>query len=182
MSAEPQDVRAWKTGAEGERRVAGRLAKHLAGRDVVLLHDRRIPGARTNIDHVAVGPGGVTLIDAKQLAGEIRIRRSGGLLTPRIEQLIVGRRDRTKLIEGMERQLEVVRAALNALGYVGVSVAGALCLADGRGLPWFGRLAMRGVLIETPRRVAALAARNGALPPVDVTKLAVALADRFPAA
>src|SRR4051812_3440931 len=58
LSAEPQHVSSWKTGAEGERRVAQRLAKHLDKTDVVLLHDRRLPGRRANIDHLAVGPAG----------------------------------------------------------------------------------------------------------------------------
>src|SRR5205085_1810838 len=65
VTSEPQSTRAWASGAAGERRVAERLAV-LAGEDVLLLHDRRIPGTRANIDHLAVGPAGVYVIDAKR--------------------------------------------------------------------------------------------------------------------
>jgi hypothetical protein len=63
--SEPQHERAWARGAQGEERVAARLEKHLDGHGVELLHDRRIPGSRANIDHLTIGPGGVTVIDAK---------------------------------------------------------------------------------------------------------------------
>lgn len=124
----------------------------------------------------------MTVIDAKYLTGEIRIRRYGGVFSERIERLFIGGRDRTKLIEGVERQLDVVRTALDAMGYEGAGLAGALCLADGRGLPWFSRLEMRGVLIEAPRRVAALASREGLLDRDAIQVLAAALANRFPSA
>ena len=61
----PQHERAWAVGAHGEERVAMRLEKHLADSGAVLLHDRRVPNSRANIDHLAIGPGGATVIDAK---------------------------------------------------------------------------------------------------------------------
>jgi len=55
------------------------LDKHLAGTGVLLLHDRRIPGdGGANIDHLAVGPGGVTVIDSKTQRGKIQVDRVGG--------------------------------------------------------------------------------------------------------
>jgi hypothetical protein len=32
----------------------------------VVLHDLAIPGSRTNLDHLVIGPGGVFVIDSKQ--------------------------------------------------------------------------------------------------------------------
>src|SRR4051794_31534743 len=71
LTDEPQSTKAWKKGAEGERLVARRLEKHLADSGVLLLHDRRVPGSRANIDHLAIGPGGITVIDAKNLTGKV---------------------------------------------------------------------------------------------------------------
>jgi hypothetical protein len=50
-------------------------AKLLDSRGVELLHDRRICGSRANIDHLAIGPGGVTVIDAKNYRGKVRTER-----------------------------------------------------------------------------------------------------------
>jgi hypothetical protein len=39
-----------------------------------VLHDRRWPGStRANVDHVAVGPGGVAVIDSKHWSGTISV-------------------------------------------------------------------------------------------------------------
>jgi hypothetical protein len=181
MTDPPQHIEAWRIGAEGEERVARRLAMHLERKGVELLHDRRMPLSRANLDHLAVGPGGVTVVDARNLTGKVRVISQGGLLTRRERRLRIGGRDRTKLVEGVERQIEVVRHALGELDAPGVGVAGALCFADGRGLPW-RRLHVRGVLIDAPRRVAELASRTGDLHPEDVLRLRDGLARLFPAA
>jgi hypothetical protein len=52
---EPSSTKVWRHGAEGEVRASTRLAKHLTGSRVRLLHDRRITG-HGNIDHLAIGP------------------------------------------------------------------------------------------------------------------------------
>lgn len=60
------DERAWRIGADGEERVAARLQK-LAGRDPRwhFLHAVPVGDRGSDIDHVAVGPGGVFTINAK---------------------------------------------------------------------------------------------------------------------
>lgn len=64
---------AWAAGAEGERLVAASLAPlELDG--WILLHDVRWPGRdRANLDHVAVGPGGVVVVDSKNWSGEVTV-------------------------------------------------------------------------------------------------------------
>lgn len=71
---EPQSTTAWKQGADGEVRVGHRLEKLLAGSGVPVLHDRRRPGGKANIDHIAVGPGGVTERDDRVLCMGFRRR------------------------------------------------------------------------------------------------------------
>jgi Nuclease-related domain len=88
---EPGSTKVWKQGADGEERTAARLEKHLAGPGVRLLHDRRIPGhGNANIDHLAIGPGGVTVIDSKTHRGDVKVGRVGGLFAPTRAVLLDG--------------------------------------------------------------------------------------------
>ena len=105
LSEDPQSTTAWDTGAVGEERLGGRL-NSLQSETCRILHDRRIPGSRANIDHLAVTPTGVYVIDAKRYSGRPQLRVEGGLLRPRVERLIVGRRDCTKLVDGVLKQVE----------------------------------------------------------------------------
>lgn len=57
LSDEPQSTRAWERGAIGEEQLAARLKDLPAPARV--LHDRRIPGTRANIDHIVIAPSGV---------------------------------------------------------------------------------------------------------------------------
>jgi hypothetical protein len=180
LSPEPRSERAWRKGADGEADVAERLGRRLHDAGVVVMHDRRIPGSRANIDHIAVGPGGVTVIDAKNLHGKIRVEGRGGLFTPRTKDLLVAGRRRTKLVDGMKRQMELVTATL-ASELPGVDVRGALCMADVDGLPMLRHLEIDGIAIDGPRHIAKLAARPGD-PPIDVDAVARLLAERFPRA
>ena len=69
-----RDQRAWAQGAEGERRVAETL-QTLERYGWTALHDVHWPGRpKANIDHIAIGPGGVVVIDAKNWSGEVTIR------------------------------------------------------------------------------------------------------------
>jgi hypothetical protein len=58
LSGDPQSTRAWDTGAMGEERLGSRL-NAVSSDAVLVLHDRRLPGSRANIDHLAVAPSGV---------------------------------------------------------------------------------------------------------------------------
>jgi Nuclease-related domain len=54
---------AWRRGAAGERRTA-RLLGQLERHGWAVLHDLALPGSRANLDHLAIGPGGVFVIDS----------------------------------------------------------------------------------------------------------------------
>lgn len=154
----PQSTRAWSTGAGGEERLAARLAAS-AGEGLRLLHDRRIPRSRTNIDHIAVAPTGVYVIDAKRYQGRPDVRAEGGLLRPRVERLVVGRRDCTPLLDGLDKQIAAVPAALADARHE-VQVHGVLCFVDAAWPLLGGDLTVRGVRVLSPkklqRRLAAL--------------------------
>ena len=65
LSDDPQSTKAWATGAQGEERLGRQLDGHV-GDGVHVLHDRRIPPTKANIDHIVVCPSGVFVIDAKK--------------------------------------------------------------------------------------------------------------------
>lgn len=182
LSGDPLSTRSWKQGGVGEVKVAKRLAALLDGSGVHLLHDRLAPGrTRANIDHVAVGPGGITVIDAKTLRGRVRIESRGGLLGPRTRRLRIDGRDRTRLVHSVRAQAEGVRALLERHG-VSSDVRCALCFADTDGLPWFSHLELEEVAIDGPRQVARLARRPGSLSDAQVQQIARLLIANLPAA
>jgi Nuclease-related domain len=104
VSDEPATTTAWRTGAEGERRLARRLNAAVGDLGVVL-HDRRVPGTRGNIDHLVIVPTGVWVIDAKTWSGKVECREVGGWFRTD-ERLFVGGRDRSKAVEGMSWQVD----------------------------------------------------------------------------
>lgn len=181
LSTTPQHERAWARGAEGEERLAEILNSRTAEHGVVLLHDRRFPGGRANIDHLAVSRCGVFVIDAKRYTGRIAVERRGGLLSPRTSHLIIGGRDKTKLVDGVLGQAEVVRTVLVAAGQETVPVQPVLAFIDGE-LPLLGRLEVRGVPILGPRQTAKLCCGEGSISPAMVEQIAGELARRLPAA
>src|SRR5690606_35761953 len=87
LTDDPQSTTAWATGARGEE-LLGRRLDGLVDSGVCVLHDRRIPGTKANIDHIAVCPGGVFVVDAKRYRGRPRLQVEGGLFRPRIERLL----------------------------------------------------------------------------------------------
>src|SRR5512133_2374839 len=72
------DAVAWRRGAAGERRTA-RLLNPLERQGWAVLHDLAVPGRRANLDHLAIGPGGVFVIDSKQYRGRLQLDPSGQL-------------------------------------------------------------------------------------------------------
>ena len=66
--------RTYSQGAEGERLVAQTLG-FLERYGWVALHDVHWPGRpQANIDHIAVGPGGIVVIDAKNWTGDVAVK------------------------------------------------------------------------------------------------------------
>jgi hypothetical protein len=181
-AGEPQHQRAWQRGAEGEERLGRRLEQLAGDSGVRFLHDRRIPGSRANIDHLAIGPSGVTVIDAKRYRGKIELRRGGGLLSARVERLFVGGRDRTSLVDGLRGQVAAVRRVLAAAGAAELDVTAVLCFVDVDGLPLVSRLAIDEIAIEGPRRAARRAARPGPLAGDAVERIRATLAAALPPA
>ena len=162
----------WKRGADGEIHVAKRLEKLLAGSDVKLLHDRLAPESkRANIDHLAVGPGGVTVIDTKNYKGKVQVTWTGGLFSPKKTILEIKGRDRTALVTAVEDQVARIRRLLADSEFAYVDIQGALCFANVDGLPLLGKPQLRSVTIDGARRVSKLANRPGDLDAGSIERL-----------
>jgi hypothetical protein len=181
ISDEPQHQRAWARGAECELKLARNLGRWTAEHGVVLLDDRRMPRGRGNIDHLAVGPSGVTVIDAKRYRGRIAVEHRGGLLRAHTEHLMVGGRDKTNLVDGVLAQADAVRDVLRRRHLATVPVRAVLCFVDGD-WPLLARLEVRDVPILPPRRAAKLCRADGPLEPSEVRHLAYDLARLLPPA
>jgi hypothetical protein len=69
-----------------------------------MLHDRRIPGTRANIDHLVVAATGVWIVDAKSYRGKVEQRDVGGWFTTD-KRLFAGGRDRSGLSVGLSSRL-----------------------------------------------------------------------------
>jgi hypothetical protein len=154
----------------------------LAARGVRVLHDRRIPRTKANIDHIAVGPAGVFVVDAKRYRGSPHLRVDGGLFRPRVERLVVGSRDQTKLVAGMHRQVEAVRSALAAAGHAEIPVRGALCFVDAEWPLLGGSFVIDGVSVLWPRKLALLLTADGPLDDEVADRAHRVLAAAFPPA
>lgn len=147
LSDEPQSTRAWERGAIGEELLATRL-KDLR-EPAHSLHDRRIPGTRANIDHIVVSHSGVWVVDAKRYKGKRPdLHVEGGFIRPRVESLRIGGRNGTKLVEGVHKQVSLVRAALEGTG---VPVHGALCFLEADWPIFGGSFTVDGIHVVWPR-------------------------------
>jgi hypothetical protein len=133
------DTLAWRRGASGERRTA-RLLASLERRGWAILHDLAIPGTQANIDHLAIGPGGVVVIDTKQYRGRLRLDQDGMLW-----------HGRHLLVATLRKVRWAADQTDEVLGVADVQVV-ALMAVHGANVPW-GRLAADGVIVAPARQV-----------------------------
>jgi len=165
VSREPGSTRDWARASRGELRVGAALTR-LADDWVYALHDRRIPGRRLNIDHIAVGPSGVFVIDTKHQPGpEVQVRPPAPGAFGLVERLLVCGRDRTDFLGAMQRQVMAVQSALESMpDGPPVHVRPMLCFAHTR-LPLWRRLSVDNVPIVGVRAMSRMVREDG---PLDV--------------
>ena len=140
-----------------------------------------MPRSRANIDHIAVAPSGVWVIDAKRYKGKIEVRKSlfGDA------KLVIRGRDQTKLVKGLERQVDTVRAGLATIEQ-DAPVNGCFCFinpdgqAGGSGLPLLRTLTIDDFPLYYPRRLSKRLNQAGVIRPEQIAVLAEALAVLFP--
>jgi hypothetical protein len=177
LGDDPQSTKAWDRGALGEERLGNRLDE-LASNTLRVLHDRRIPGTRANIDHLAVTPTGVYVIDAKRYRGRPHLKIEGGLLRPRVEKLLVGTRDCTKVVDGVLKQVEVVGRAIGD----DMPIRGVLCFVEADWPLFDGSFVTRGVETLWPKKLYAKLKAAGPFELEAIAKIHRALASSLPPA
>jgi len=175
-------TRAWDVGAHGEEVFAASLDR-LADAGLYFLHDRRIPPTRANIDHIVIAPSGVYVIDAKNYTGRAQLRVTGGIFSPRVEKLLVGRRDCSKLVDGVHKQVDRVSELLARDG-IGqdVPVRGMLCFVEGDWPLLGGSFTVGGLDVLWPKKARKIIAAPGTLGDDRLRVLHRHLAAEFPPA
>ena len=131
------DAIAWRRGAAGERRTA-RLLAPLERQGWVVLHDLAVPGSRANLDHLAIGPGGVFVIDSKQYRGRLQLDPSG--------QLWHGRYPLTPTLRAVSWEAD---QAAQVLPDPGVAVVPIVAVHSAQ-VPW-GKVVVEGVPVVAAR-------------------------------
>ena len=160
---------AWRRGSAGERRTAlllGPLERH----GWAVLHDLAIPGSRANIDHLAIGPGGVFVIDSKQYRGRLQLDPSG--------RLWHGRSPLAPALRAVSFEADQAAMVLPDPGLAVVLIVA----VHGAQVPW-GKVVMAGVPVVAARRLPSmLRALPAVLGPERVAWLADQARVRFHAA
>jgi hypothetical protein len=133
------ETSAWRRGAAGERRTA-RLLSHLEQRGWEVLHDLAVPGSPANIDHLAIGPGGVVMIDSKQYRGRLQLDPSGLLWH--------GRHLLTTTLRAARWEADQADEILGVADVDAVSVVA----VHGATVPW-GRVVVDGVTVAPAGRL-----------------------------
>jgi len=122
-----------KAAARARRRAAGfgvaartepqtaRALESLNGQGYLLMHDRHWPGTRSsNLDHIAVGPGGVFIIDTKCWRGPIRIV-NGSLFND--DECM------DEEVDKVRRQVEALEGVLSEVGLAPLEVVPVMAFA-----------------------------------------------------
>jgi hypothetical protein len=151
---------------------------------LVVLHDRRIPGSRANIDHIAVTrSGAVWAIDAKNYSGKVQQVDKGGWFSTDL-CLYIGRRDCTRLVHGVAKQVDAIRAALSdALAReFKVEVRAALCFVAAEWSLFAKPFELGGVWIGWPKALNERLRQDGELTPEQVALLTHSIAMVLPKA
>lgn len=177
LSDDPQSTTAWARGAHGEERVAEILSERL-NEHAVLLHDRKVPRTKGNIDHIAIAPSGVWIIDAKKYTGKVEKRDVGGFFKTDL-RLYVGGRDRTKSVDGLGWQVDAVCKVLDDEA---IPVHSTLSFVGADWPLFFAKpFQLKGVWISWPGKLAELVLADGPLSLDEVDRVSRLLSHRLPA-
>jgi hypothetical protein len=145
---------------EADPDLARALQRALRHLPVVMLHDRLLP-AGALLEHLAIGPGGVTVVaSAVDVTEPLQVERLHGMFGAHAELLRdAAAADRTALVAPLREQVEAVRHLVDGFA----PVAGALCLPADGAPQHLHALEVEGVLVAGPKGVAELVAREGDL-------------------
>lgn len=142
----------------------------------MLLHDRKVPGTRGNIDHIVVAASGVWVIDAKAYDGRVERRDVGGLFKTDMRLYVRGR-DRTKLAENLGWQIDAVEVVR---GELETPVSAALCFVEADWRLFAKPFQVDGVWITWPAKLVEMIEAPGPLSADQVREIASRMASALP--
>jgi hypothetical protein len=154
-----QPTRAWRDGARGERATARRL-RRLERHGYVVLHDLQVPGSHANLDHLAIGPAGVFIIDSKRYSGRLSLGPDGMLWYgryPLAQQLATAVWASLRVAEALQLPLEVPIVPLLVIHHAPI--------------PW-GGLTVAGVQVIPPTALPDTLGREATVPAAQVAVIA----------
>jgi hypothetical protein len=157
-NSEPQHHKAFRQGEQGEIDGAASIEKAVAKVGGIVLHNRRIPNGRGDIDHIAIVPSGIYVIDTKAVTGKVEIR-SRWFKPP---LLFIDGHDRTRYLNGLDRQINAVRDAPQTTEYGPAPVQAVLCFTQAD-LPLLRTVEMRGHLLLYRKALAKRLTASGPL-------------------
>jgi hypothetical protein len=154
-----QPTRAWRDGARGERATARRLHR-LERHGYTVLHDLQVPGSHANLDHLAIGPAGVFVIDSKYYRGRLDLGADGMLWYagyPLAQQLATDVWATLRVTEALQLPPEVPVRPLMVIHHAPI--------------PW-GGLTVAGVEVIPPSTLTDALSRDAVLPAAQVEVIA----------
>ena len=162
-----------------ERVLAEQLRTELRDRAVVL-DDRKVPGTNSHIDHIVIAPSGVWVIDANECDGRVERRDLGGWRAVD-ERLYVAGKDRTNLVDGIDRQVIAVENVLKG-EQLDVPVHAALCFVNSE-WGWFAKpFSLSGVWVTWAQKLTELVLDWEAIPSTQIDRLARVVGAKLPSA
>jgi hypothetical protein len=144
----------------------------------VVLDDRRVPGTKVAVTHIVIAPSGVWVVEAKDLEGRVERRDVGGWFRVD-ERLFVAGKDRSQLVDGLDRHVMATESLLAQAGLASVPVHAALCFVNSD-WGWFAKpFSLGGVWVTWPERLTELVLEWKAIPDSEFDSLARAVAARL---
>jgi hypothetical protein len=174
---EPRQIKAWGLGALGEELLGGVLA-NVPG--LVVLNDRRVRGTKGNIDHIAIAPAGIFVIDAKRYDGFIEVVDRGSFFRSDL-RLLVGGRNRSDLTEKMGWQTKAVATAMLEAGVDAPSVTPILCFIQPSWAIFRRPKSFEGVRLESEKTIGPVLTSPVVLDEPAIQRLAAILSSSLPA-
>ena len=151
------------------------------GHHAVVLDDRKVPATRGHIDHIVVAPSGVWVVAANEFDGRVERRDVGGWFKMD-ERLYVAGKDRTNLVDSIDRQVIAVENVLAKEGLDLIPVHAALCFVNSE-WGWFAKpFSLNGVWVTWAEKLTELVMDWNAIPNAELDRLARVVGANLPAA
>jgi Nuclease-related domain len=150
------------------------------GHRAVVLDNRKVPGTHVRIDHIVIATSGVWVVDNNEFEGRIERRDVGGWRKVD-ERLYVAGKDRTNLVDGIDRKVIAVENAL-AKEQHPVPVHAALCFMNSEWSLFAKPFSLSGVWVTWAQKLAELMLDWEAMPSTEIDRVARVVAGNLPSA